>query len=171
MYPARSMVENSVWTQFPSAITARTDLLGLSHTSFRIRMNRAIYRNALCMTAATLAATAVPAQAEVYLTESQALGVILGDKAVVGREQKVLDIELRRKLEQASNLRFPESSFTFFIAMQDAKPAKYAIVMNEIGKTEPITFMVGMSPEGKITEVVIMEFRENRGWEVKEKRF
>jgi len=30
--------------------------------------------------------------------------------------------------------------------------------MNEIGKTEPITFMVGMSPEGKVMEVVIMAF-------------
>ena len=134
-------------------------------------MNRIVYRNALCLTAAALAATAIPAPAEVYLTESQALGVILGDKAIVQREQKILDAELRRKLEQSSNLRFPESSFTFFIATQDAKPAKYAIVMNEIGKTEPITFMVGMNPEGKVTEVVIMEFRENRGWEVKEKRF
>src|SRR5262249_11514236 len=28
-----------------------------------------------------------------------------------------------------------------------------------------------ISPEGKVTEVVIMEFRENRGWEVREKRF
>ena len=43
--------------------------------------------------------------------------------------------------------------------------------MNEIGKTEPITFMVGINDQGKVTEVVIMVFRENRGWEVKEKRF
>src|SRR5499433_676742 len=134
-------------------------------------MNKSIYKNAFCLTAAALAGAAVPAQAEVYRTESQALGVILGDKAIVRREQKSLDAELRRKLEQSSNLRFPESTFTFFIAAQDGKPAKYAIVMNEIGKTEPITFMVGLSPEGKVTEVVIMEFRENRGWEVKEKRF
>jgi len=27
--------------------------------------------------------------------------------------------------------------------------------------------MVGMSPEGKVTEVLIMIFRRNRGWEVK----
>ncbi len=130
------------------------------------------HRNALWLTtAAALAASAVPASAEVYLTESQALGVILGDKAVMRREQKVLDAALRRKLEQESSLRFPESSFTFFIATLDGRPAKYAIALNEIGKTEPITFMVGMSPEGKVTEVVIMEFRENRGWEVREKRF
>src|SRR5215470_11583942 len=134
-------------------------------------MNKNIYKNAFCLTTAALVATAVPASAEIYLTESQALGVVLGEKAFVRREQKTLEAELRRKLEQSSNLRFPESTFTFFIAAQDGKPVKYAIVMNEIGKTEPITFMVGMSPEGKVTEVVIMEFHENRGWEVKEKRF
>src|SRR5215475_15492375 len=99
-------------------------------------MNRSIYKNAFCLTAAALAAAAAPAQAEVYLTESQALGVILGDKAIVRREQKILDADLRRKLEQSSNLRFSESSFSFFIATQDGKPAKFAIVMNEIGKTE-----------------------------------
>ena len=78
------------------------------------------HRNALWLTtAAALAASAVPASAEVYLTESQALGVILGDKAVVRREQKALDPALRKKLERASNLQFPESTFTFFIATQE----------------------------------------------------
>src|SRR5215475_2411905 len=135
-------------------------------------MNAITCKNALWLTtAAALAASAVPASAEVYLTEAQALGVILGDKAIVRREQKTLDLAMRKKLEQENNLRFPESAYTFFIAAQDGRPSKYALVLNEIGKTEPITFMVGMSPEGKITEVVIMEFRENRGWEVKEKRF
>lgn len=121
--------------------------------------------------AAAVAASAIPASAEVYLTESQALGVVLGDKAVVRREQKQMDGTVRKRLEDASGLRFPESSATFFIAAQDGKPSKYAIVINEIGKSEPITFLVGMSLEGKVTEVVIMEFRENRGWEVREKRF
>lgn len=122
-------------------------------------------------TAAAVAASAAPASAEVYLTESQALGVVLGDKAVVRRKETALEPALRKRMEEASGLRFPETSVTFFIATQDGKPMKYAIVMNEIGKSEPITFMVGIGPEGKVTEVAIMEFRENRGWEVKEKRF
>jgi serine/threonine protein kinase len=113
----------------------------------------------------TLVRRAVP------LSPAQALAIILGDKSVVRREQKILDPALRAQLERFSNLQFPEASYTFFIAARDAKPERYAIQMNEIGKTEPITFMVGMSPEGKVTEVVIMIFRENRGWEVKEKRF
>jgi len=139
---------------------------------FGSAMHRPIYEKTLWLTAtAAVAASAVPASAEVYLNESQALGIILGDKAIVRREQKILGEALRKKLEHDSNLQFPESTYTFFIATQNGEPAKYAIVMNEIGKSEPITFMVGMSPEGKVTEIVIMEFRENRGWEVKEKRF
>jgi len=120
---------------------------------------------------AVMAASAVPAAGEVYLNEAQALAIILGQQAIVRKEQKTLDETLRTKLERSSNLRFPEASYTFFIATQAGQAEKYAIQMNEIGKTEPITFMVGMSPEGKVTEVVIMVFRENRGWEVREKRF
>ena len=133
----------------------------------RTSSNRAVWMSA----SAVMAVAAVPASAEVYLNEAQALAVILGEKAIVRREQKTLDETLRAKLERASNLRFPESTYTFFIAAQAGQAEKYAIQVSEIGKSEPITFMVGMSPEGKVTEVVIMVFRENRGWEVKEKRF
>ena len=128
-------------------------------------------RAAWLTASAVMAASAVPAAGEVYLNEAQALAIVLGERAVVRKEQKTLDDSLRTKLERSSNFRFPESSYTFFIAGQAGKAEKYAIQMNEIGKTEPITFMVGMSPEGKVMEVVIMAFRENRGWEVKEKRF
>src|SRR5882672_7104626 len=128
-------------------------------------------RAAWLTASAVMAASALPAAGEVYLNEAQALAIVLGERAVVRKEQKALDEALRTKLERSSNLHFPESSYTFFIAGEAGKAEKYAIQMNEIGKTEPITFMVGMSPEGKVTEVVIMIFRENRGWEVKEKRF
>jgi thiamine biosynthesis lipoprotein ApbE/Na+-translocating ferredoxin:NAD+ oxidoreductase RnfG subunit len=128
-------------------------------------------RAAWLTASAVMAASAVPAAGEVYLNEAQALAIVLGERAVVRKEQKTLDEALRTKLERSSNLRFPEGSYTFFIAGQAGQAEKYAIQMNEIGKTEPITFMVGISPEGKVAEVVIMIFRENRGWEVKEKRF
>jgi thiamine biosynthesis lipoprotein len=133
----------------------------------RTSSNRAVWLSA----SAVMAAAAVPAAAEVYLNEAQALAVILGEKTIIRREQRALDETLRAKLERASNLRFPESTYTFFIATQAGQAEKYAIQVNEIGKNEPITFMVGMSPEGKVTEVVVMVFRENRGWEVREKRF
>ena len=114
---------------------------------------------------------ALPATAETYLNESQALAVLFGDHVTVRREQKVLDPSTRTKLEHASNLEFPEMSYTFFTNDEPGHATAYAVVMNEIGKSEPITFMVGMNSQGKVTDVVVMVFRENRGWEVKEKRF
>src|SRR6266498_2741570 len=125
----------------------------------------------LTLPAVMAAAAAVPATAEVYLNESQALAIMFGENATVRREQKTLNEATRARLEHSSNLEFPETSYTFFIGERTGHPANCAITINEIGKSEPITFMGGMSPDGKVTEVAIMVFRENRGWEVKEKRF
>jgi FAD:protein FMN transferase len=134
-------------------------------------MIRKFSSRAVWITTASVVAAAVPAAAEVYLNEAQALAAILGENAQIRREQKRLDPEIRAKLERSGNLQFPEQSYAFFISVKDGKPERYAIELNEIGKSEPITFMVGMSPDGKVTDVVVMVFRENRGWEVQEKRF
>jgi hypothetical protein len=128
-------------------------------------------KSAPLLAASAILASAIPTSAETYLTEAQALNVILGEGSIPHREDRVLGGALRAKLEHDTNLKFPEPSYTFFFSGQSGQPQKYAIVMNEIGKTEPITFMVGITDQGKVSDVVIMVFRENRGWEVKEKRF
>lgn len=124
-----------------------------------------------CWTAPALLAATAPAAAQVYLTEAQALTAIFGREAQFERQEKRLAPEDRQKLEAASGLRFPEPAFTFFLARQKDRLGGYAVALDEIGKSEPISFMVGMSPEGKITEVVVMVFRESRGGEVREPRF
>jgi len=43
--------------------------------------------------------------------------------------------------------------------------------MNEIGKHEYITFIVGVTPKGEVGDVAVMEYRETRGEEVKDRRF
>src|SRR3989442_5818890 len=111
---------------------------------------------------AALAAASVPAAAHVYLTESQALAAVLGEFVSVQREQKILSDAQRRKLEEASGLRVPEPSSTFLVGTRQGQLIGYALVLDEIGKSEPITFMVGMSPEGKVTEVAVMGFCERR---------
>ena len=119
----------------------------------------------------TLLALASPGAAQTFLTEAEAAGALLGKDANVHRQTQALTPEARKKLEDASGLRFPEPSFTFLIADNGKETTGYALVMNEIGKSEPITFMVGMSPEGKVSDVVLMTFRESRGAEVREPRF
>jgi Na+-translocating ferredoxin:NAD+ oxidoreductase RnfG subunit len=45
------------------------------------------------------------------------------------------------------------------------------VVQETIGKHRPITYIVGVSPEGKVFDVEIMVYRESRGNEVRRKRF
>src|SRR5438093_862952 len=108
--------------------------------------------------------------AEVFLTEDQALRSLFGDSRI-DRQQKSLSEEDRQVLSKATGLRFPESSFTIHVDERDSKVLGYAVVMNEIGKSEPITFMVAISPERRVIDVLVMVFRENRGAEVRELRF
>jgi FAD:protein FMN transferase len=112
-----------------------------------------------------------PAAAQTFLSEEQALHAVLGEGAQARKEARSLDPEARQRLEQTSGLRFPERSFTIFVGDKDGKPSGYTFIMNEIGKSDPITFMVGITPDRKVGEVVMMVFRESRGAEVREPRF
>src|SRR5262249_10130130 len=51
----------------------------------------------------------------------------------------------------------------------------FAVITNEIGKTEPITFIVGAERRGdgalRVRRVAVMVYRESRGGEVRSKRF
>lgn len=122
-------------------------------------------------TSAALVGCAIPAAGQVFLTETQALQVIFGQDVVAKRDSKSLTDAERKKLEASSGLHFPEPAYAFFVVERQGQVAGYALVLDEIGKSEPITFMAGMTPEGKVIDVAVLVFRESRGWEIKEKRF
>jgi len=111
------------------------------------------------------------AAAETLLTQEQALKVIFPRSESVQSENKVLTDQQRQELENNTGLRFPEAGYSAFVGKSKGLPEGYAVILNEIGKHENITFIVGVSPKGKVTEVAVMEYRESRGGEVKEQRF
>ena|SRR5438270_5585115 len=117
---------------------------------------------------ALLLSTAV---AETLLTQEQALKIVFPKSESVNSETRVLTPEQRQTLEENTGLRFPEADYPTFVATTKGQTDGYAIILNEIGKHENITFIVGVSPKGKVMEVAIMEYRESRGDEVKEQRF
>ena len=47
----------------------------------------------------------------------------------------------------------------------------YVVIDNEIGKSYPITYMVLLSPQGKVQNIEIMAYREPHGSEVRFKSF
>ena len=58
-----------------------------------------------------------------------------------------------------------------YVAMKEKEIVGYAVVVNEIGKHRPITFVVGVEAGGKVRGVEIMVYRESVGSDVRTHRF
>jgi len=96
---------------------------------------------------AVMAAAAVPARESLPERSTGAVDHS-GEKAVVRKERKTLDEALRTKLTfQQSSVSGILLHLLYCHARRTSREVRDQ--MNEIGKTEPITFMVGMSPEGR----------------------
>jgi len=108
---------------------------------------------------------------ETLLTEQQALKIVFPKSETITSETKVLSAEKREELQKHTGLRFPEPEYKLFVAKSKGEPDGYALIMNEIGKHEFITFIVGINPRGQVGDVAIMDYRESRGGEVREQRF
>lgn len=64
-----------------------------------------------------------------------------------------------------------ESTITVFQGFKQNEPQGWAIITEEIGKFKPITFIVKVSPEGKVEKVEVLVYREPVGVEVRKQRF
>jgi len=64
-----------------------------------------------------------------------------------------------------------EVEYIIFTAKQREMLLGYGVIVEEIGKSLPITFIVGVRPDGKVAEVAVMAYREPYGGEVRYPRF
>lgn len=120
---------------------------------------------------AGLSARRAVAQARVYLTESQALQVVFQKSRNVRSEEKTLTAEQKNTVEQKLRYRLATDTYKIYIGETSGAADGYAMILNEIGKEEPITFIVGVTPQFRVKTVALMVFRESRGWEVEDSRF
>ena len=109
--------------------------------------------------------------AETLLTEAEALKIVFPKAQSTETQVQTLTESQREDLQKKTGMRFPETEYRFLIGHGKAGIDGYAVIMNEIGKHEYITFIVGVNPKGEIRDVAVMDYRETRGWEVKEQRF
>ena len=68
-------------------------------------------------------------------------------------------------------MKLAKDSWDFFIARSAGKVEGYSLIDSEVGKTEPITFLTAINPDGKVREVEILVYREPIGSEVSDQRF
>ena len=108
---------------------------------------------------------------DVYLTEEQALKILFPKAQKIQAEELRLTPDQKLQIQDRIGWKFPEESFRGFQAETDGKVDGYAVIQETIGKHRPITYIVGITPQGKVFDVEIMVYRESKGSEVRRKRF
>ncbi|MFQ5686732.1 MAG: FAD:protein FMN transferase [Candidatus Scalindua sp.] len=110
-------------------------------------------------------------QPQVFLTEEQALLKVLPGCDEIVYDEIILTEESKTVLQNRLKRKIYENSFITYIGIKSGKVNGYAIITEEAGKFHPYTFIVSVSPKGKIREIAILVYRESRGAEIAHKRF
>lgn len=111
------------------------------------------------------------AQAKTYLTVEQALKTAFPAAQSYDLVTVKPDDAMLKKAETILKRPQKNVEIPFYKATQGSALLGYAGLMNEIGKEQPITFLVAITPDFRVQEVVVLEYRESRGGEVVQSRF
>lgn len=116
----------------------------------------------------------ISVSAQVLLTVEEAPKAVFPEADTFERREIPSTPELRNKAQQLIGRAKPsiwEPFYITFIAKQKGETIGYAIICEEIGKYRPITFIVGVTPDGSVKDVAIMMYRESHGSEVRYRGF
>ena len=120
------------------------------------------------------AAGPLAAQEGVFLTEDQAPAAVFPAVATFTRQVIAVTPEIKAHLRERLGAVEPslwETEYVTFKATRGDTLLGYAVIVEEIGKHRPITFVVGVRANGTVNDVAVMAYREAYGGEVKSKRF
>lgn len=122
---------------------------------------------------ALLAGEAAPARAAdvVYATPQNVLASFFPKSERV--TYRTLPLDPRGKARLAHRLGYTPArdSYTIFVALTHGKVDGYAVIDDELGLHQPITFATRLTSRGVVDRVEIMVYREPRGDEVRDPRF
>jgi hypothetical protein len=110
------------------------------------------------------------AETNYYSTRSM-LAAFFPNSEHVGYRTFALDRSIRVRLAQRLGYAPARDKYTIFVATTHGKVDGYAVVDDELGLHQPITFATRLSPRGIVERVEIMVYREPRGDEVRDERF
>jgi Na+-translocating ferredoxin:NAD+ oxidoreductase RnfG subunit len=116
----------------------------------------------------------LPIQGEaavVYLTEEEGLRKMIPNADRFDIDPVHLSADQLAQAQQLAGRAFRESDYRFRAGRKGAEIVGYATVMEVVGKERPITFLIGIQPNGEIKGVEVLVYRESRGAEVRHPRF
>jgi FMN-binding domain len=114
------------------------------------------------------------AQEGIFLREEEAPKAVFPEGTSFDRKMIRSTEELKEKIRQRmgkAKTSVWEDSYVTFIAKKGDTILGYAVIVEEIGKHRPITFVVGVGNDRKIKDAALMVYREAYGGEVRDRRF
>jgi len=157
---------------YPSIDSAEADALFIL-----VKLRTVIKITALALVLAA-AAAAPAARAEgaprtetSYYSTRSVLADFFPHSEHVGYRTFALDKSMRARLAQRLGYAPARDKYTIFVATTHGQIDGYAVVDDEQGLHQPITFATRLSPRGMVERVEIMVYREPRGDEVRDPRF
>ena len=89
----------------------------------------------------------------------------------IERKKHRINPEKKKLIEDRLGWEISDSEWTILSVYKQDRFMGYAIVLDELGKYYPITFMTTINPEFTVNEVVLMVYREKIGVSVRKNRF
>ena len=135
-------------------------------------MSAALART-VCTVLLLLAGTA-GAQEGVFLGEDEAPAAVFPDAKRFQRTDVEATPELRDRMRAHLDGVTPslwEDGYVVFQAFDGERLLGAAYLVEEIGKHRPISFVVGLRPDGTVEDVAVMAYREAYGGEIRSSRF
>lgn len=147
---------------------------GFHATSVRMLSRRGFLTSMLTPALVVLAPDLLNAQEGVFLDEDKAPRAVFPDGTHFERKLIPSTEALREKMKALLGRTKPsiwEDAYTTYHVSRHGERLGVAVIAEEIGKYRPITFIVGITPHGKVKDVALVAFREAYGGEVRERRF
>ena len=111
---------------------------------------------------AALMAASAPVQATVYLSIEDAQRAMFGDAAMTAQPLS-LDPAQMKAIEQASGVAVRGS----LVRAWRAADGGWFLLDAVIGKSELITYAIGLDAQGRVKQVEVLEYRESHGGEIR----
>ncbi|MBI2899439.1 MAG: FAD:protein FMN transferase [Planctomycetes bacterium] len=107
---------------------------------------------------------------QVFLSEDEAVRILFPNGEKVFRRDVTLDSAVHAAVEARLKRRV-ENAYRLFVAARDGEAAGYAVVVEEVTKTLTMTFIVGVDPNGRVIDVVVLEHKEKIGGDCAKRKF
>jgi len=109
--------------------------------------------------------------AVVYATEEEALRRMMPEADRFDTDEIDLSSDQLSKAQTLAGRGFREKKFRFKIGRKGEETIGYAVVLEAIGKERPITFLIGIDPNGGVKGAEVLIYRESEGAEIRHPRF